>query len=275
MCNHVQMGTLEQLQVRVISLTNDTRLLPGLRTVFKDVEISEGVDFRHLSAQQLLEAGYIGELGYDNILMNSKRSHRDFKKSASVGVAQAYLKAIATDVSVPLLLIEEDAVLQYERLRTEVDGLLQHGDLFDIAVFGCTILEGPEASMSSGVLPPRWRVPSSSTRFLLTHCVLYLPSGRKHALQILHRPLDMHFDYLLSIEASIGRVRCVITEDGAFAHQKMNLDEKHSCWLCFLPHKFPLQWFLVAFAIAAVVVWRVKMAEYGRCEKRIQQLKCV
>ena len=267
------MGTLGQIQVRVISLTNDTRLLPGLRTVFEDVEISEGVDLRHLSARQLLEAGYIGELGYDNIQLNSKRSHRDFKKSSSVGVAQAYLKAIATDVNVPLLLIEEDALLNYGRLREEVDVLLQHEDLFDIAIFGCSILEGPETSVASGVLPPRWRVPSSSTRFMLTHCVLYMPSGRKYAYQMLQRPLNMHFDYLLSIEASLGNVRCVVTQDGSFARQKFSMDSKHTCWLCFLPHKFPLQWFLVAVVIAAVVLWRVKMAEYGRCEKRIQHLK--
>ena len=103
------------------------------------------------------------------------------------------LLELQQDTSQPVLVCEDDCHVENPaQLRASVELLLQHLDEFDIAVFGPNLINHEQFSI--GFMPANWM--QVKGQFMLTHCVLYSPQGRRKVAAALSQPLHMQIDAL-------------------------------------------------------------------------------
>ena len=202
----------DRLQIRVISLDrSDRHLLDTFGRLFRgaDVGFQQGIDVRTADADRLMSAGLVAPSARVSML-RGRRWHHEVGTAGAVGVARANRLAFLEDTTSALLLLEEDCVVQNaDRLVAAVHAFLRHVDDFDMVVFGMM-------DRSKGRANSRTRrewYPEGffdvAGPFWLLHCVLYSPSGRRKAAELLDDPLSMQIDSVYASFAAVGRLRII------------------------------------------------------------------
>ena len=217
------------LQVRVIALRSPDRLLHTVRRLFPfaDVGVQSAIDVRRVPVEKLHRQDLISHSA-EHSLRYGRRWHHEVGTRGAVGLAHAVRLALEEAPDRPLLLFEEDCVIDdEERLLRELERLMQATSLWDMAFFGtfgpakkrctrtATFMDealGPDASKNA------WRFVDNGI-FWGLHCGVYLPSARAHVAARLRGPLEMQIDSLYSKMSSRGEVRIVVQVDRSTAMQ--------------------------------------------------------
>lgn len=224
------------MQVRVISLNDpSTKLMRIMRTVSTDVAVQPGIDVRKVSSESLVKSNVIS-LSAAHAIDYGRKWHHEMPSKGAIGLAIANRLALAADITVPLLLLEDDCVISNpEVFRQEVKSLLDHIEDFDMAVFGASLQYNPKDVLQ---VPPgmsaNWIV--ASDRFFCLHCVLYSPHGRQIVSEYLRdHALDMQIDSLYGDLAKMGMLRVWAQYKDHSATQSIHFSSiQDKCLLCDL-----------------------------------------
>lgn len=192
------------MQIRVITFKSDSTLIVQMQSLFPtaDVRIQRAIDVRSANTSTLLASDLITHASA-NALTHGRRWHHEVGTKGAIGLAQANRLAVEEDPTQPLLLLEEDCrIVNSTKFKREVAQLLSYPSKFDMAVFGA-LYKGNRSNLQADETLPRGFKIMKDT-FWLMHCVLYTPSGREKARQILYQPLDMQIDSLYGSEARFG-----------------------------------------------------------------------
>lgn len=215
--------------------------------------------------------------------MRGRKWHHELNSKGGVGVAQANRLALLKDVTRPLLLFEDDYVIQNKsKFLDEIGTLLSGSVQYDMAVFGAFIIgqRGTwerEASLNSG-----WYVMNSSVNFYGLHAVLYSPSARERIGGLLSStPLDMQIDSLYSYYAQTNpdfRVIVQLEDPSVVQSRHVSSIQNDTCHLCDLTPNNVLQnstrsylSFLVVVAgllVCSLVFGGTKLREACRARSR-------
>lgn len=243
------------MEVRVISLGKPVELLTQLKTLYSDVAVHPGVDVRHVSTKSLLAANVITP-SVAHTLMHPRKWHHELPSKGAVGLILAIKSALATDVSVPLLLFEDDCMFpDIHKFHKDVQFLMNHLDEFDLAVFGINM---KYTMATSDVIAKDWlRV---NGYFFRTHCVLYSPKGRQkvHELLVKH-PISMQIDSWYGMLANFGHLRIWGQYRNHTAVQSVHVSSiQDVCVLCNISEQQLLTYIVCIILIVVTVVCMVK-----------------
>lgn len=224
-------------QVRIISLGEPpSELMQFMRTVSEDVAMQQGIDVRNVASESLVQSQFIS-LSSANALERGRKWHHEMPSKGAVGLAIANRLALMEDTSIPLLLLEEDCVIEHaEQFRNELNWLLSHIDEFDLAVFGGFLKNDVGKKTNSTrhpLMPANWAHLCGT--FFCTHCVLYSPQGRRKVSEYLrNNPLEMQIDSLYSAMAKVGTISVWIQHDKHSAVQRLHPSTiQDICLLCY------------------------------------------
>lgn len=256
----------EKVDVYVISLDKTfntkqlVKLLPN-----SEVHVQTGVDIRKASLKNIYNAGIIGQAGYDSISEGRKR-HSELNSIGGVGLAFANRFAMVKNVASPLLLLEDDFVINSEdKLVNELTSLHSHIDSFDIAVFGAQY-KGNQNDLEPVPFMPKGWYYMFKDRFFATHCVFYSPKGREKVSSFLaNEPMDMQIDSLYAFWAETKGLRIILQIEDPTVVQKWHISsiQTDTCVLCDIPpshnkytqfYKSVIFWKIMVFVLVLVIL---------------------
>ncbi len=180
----------------------------------KKINIQNGIDIRSATTENILKSQMIDEKTRDSIV-NGRKYHHEIGTHGAIGLAWAN-KLVFDKGDNSLLLFEEDYnILDYMKLREEINILQNNTDKFDIAVFG-GIFRRKNLKGDNHILKPvEWMPPGwaelNGGRFFLLHAVFFTPIGRKKIRNLLFKdPIDMQIDSLYSEWAVKHNIRIIL-----------------------------------------------------------------
>ena len=217
---------MASLQIRVVTLKKSSPLVVLMRRLFPtaDVGIQRAVDLRSVSPEALVRARLITSNVFFS-LKNGRKWDHEVPSAGAVGLAQANRLALMESPRVPLLLLEDDCVINDEAsFQRDMAKLLSSRDKFDVAAFSIQPREA--TTRLTWDAPPNFEEVHGP--FMWTHCVLFTPRGRRRVHAILKAPLSMQIDSLFGIHATfgelvlIGQVRMYTTSQSTHASSIQN-----------------------------------------------------
>ena len=245
------------VEVRVVSLGDFD--LSALKKILVNsaVGLQRGVDVRSARVANLYKSGFIGQSSYNSIVTGRKR-HEEVNSKGAIGLAIANRLALARQMSVPLLLLEDDFVIKDEgRFVAELQSLYDNIDSFDLAVFGANHSGHNEGLKQASFMPSGWYLLDSG-RFMRTHCVLFSAEGRQKIVEYLRRePVDMQIDGLYSFWAETRGLRVVLQAKRATVVQRpfrLSSIQTDVCFLCDVDARNPLRSRLVGAVVATTAI---------------------
>ena len=205
----------------------------------KKINIQNGVDIRSADTTNILKSKMIDEKTRNSII-NGRKYHHEIGTHGAIGLAWA--NKIALDKGDrDLFLLEEDYnIINYTKLRQEIEILQKNNNEFDMAIFG-GILRPKDFNGDDMILKPVEWMPSGWTelnggRFFLTHAVYYTASGRKKIRDLLFKDhIDMQIDSLYAYWAKKHNIKILVQHKNRSIRQFRNkkttiqLDECKSC----------------------------------------------
>lgn len=208
-----------------------TRLFPGA-----NVFLQTGVDVRNSSLENLREADIISDSAYV-ALNDGRKSHWELNTKGGIGVFLANKAALLKNVTRPLLLFEDDCIIEnVDKFKSEVDVLLNHQNEYDIAVFGGLLTSKPlNKKCTSFFKNNDWNYIEGS--FILMHSVFYSTNGRKKIGEYyLQNQLAMQIDGLLSLLSQRKKIKLIVQEKHHTTRQKHHASniQNDICLLCFM-----------------------------------------
>ena len=254
-------------EVLVIALKEPD--MSHVRGYFPAARHLPAVDLRSSAKEDIARARLISFNAADT-LQRGRKWHKELPGTGAVGLHQSNRAAMhLSDPNRPLLLLEEDCVLR-DGIKEEIAALLESGEAFDVAVFGCTLLDGSVTECKrSG-----WFTLGPKSSFITTHCVLYTAIGKQKMKTLLDMPQEIQIDAFLGLMYHSGNINLILNFDSALAHQRMHLSSIQemmgTCSLCnyepggmYDSSGYPSIW-TVALLLMLVVVASVGIAKHTR-----------
>lgn len=230
------------LQCRVITLNRSSPVIPVLTEVFPyaDVAVQPGVDMRNADLKSLIRAKLIG-YGPRRTILDGRKWHAEMSSTSAIGLAHSLRLALQENTTQPVLVCEDDCYIRNTtQLRSSVESLLQHLDEFDMAVFGPMLRTHEQFPV--GFMPANWM--QIKGQFMLSHCVLYSPKGRRKVAAALSQPLHMQIDALFSEMSTTDELTVLVETHNPSASQTSHFSSIQAgvCPLClFSPQLSPIE----------------------------------
>lgn len=255
----------DSLEVLVIGLSPPD--LRPVRRLLPQARHFPAVDLRGSNPKHLVQSEAISISAFDT-MGRGRKWHKEFTSAGAVGLQQSVRAALATtDPSRPLLLLEEDCVLHPDVVPA-LDRLLQCEVDYDVAIFGAinfgSTTESPQLQ--------GWHSLDAGSSFIMTHCVLYSPRGKRRLAPHFAKPQEVQIDALFGMLHAIGSIDLLLNLNTHLAYQSAHASSIQetlgTCILCDIdPRGWPrghsataLQ-LLAIFAILAILAkWRAKTA---------------
>lgn len=217
---------MEHLDVKIISLKKNPKILKNIREIFPQAEIHLASDFRSLKPIDLFYQKYITINAYDT-LMKGRKWHKELTSSGAVGLYDSNRQALRTNKHKFLLLCEEDCVMD-PSIYEEVRMLMDHKEIFDVAVFG-PIIHGKTISTHL----KNWHTLTNKSSFWGTHCVLYTPNAKEKLSEIYKNPLEIQIDSLLAFLDNTKEIR-ILLDIKRYATQSIHISniQNLKCTMC-------------------------------------------
>lgn len=185
-----------------------------------DVQHQPAVDLRNVSTDILLKQNLITHSSA-HAIRSGRRWHHEAPSRAALGLQHANRLALREDTTQPLLLLEEDCVIQdEERFSVTMQMLLEHIDTFDIAAFG-VFHTAQQHQTPVPYLPDGWVY--IDDMFWGLHCALYAPSARSRLSVHLEQPLEMQIDSLYGSMAHVNQLRVIAQTRNWCARQSLHV----------------------------------------------------
>jgi len=227
-----------KFDIGIITLHKHSDLVDQMTRLFPDANVflQTGVDVRNSSIEDLREADIISDSAY-TALSEGRKYHWELYTKGGVGVFLANRLALLKNVNRPLLLLEDDCIIDnVDKFKSEVDILLNHQNEYDVAVFGGILTSKPlNKNCTSFFMNNDWNFIEGD--FVFMHSVLYSTSGRKkigeHYLQ---NQLSMQIDGCLSLLSKRKKIKLLVQDKNHTAKQKYHMSDIQNdmCLLCFL-----------------------------------------
>ena len=236
-----------RMEIGVISMKGAVsgRLERSLRRAFPTTEVQRmpGIDVRAVGVDALWRSGAVSSSTAEALRVGRRKWHFGVPSKGAIGCWHAMRLAVSRRSDVPLLLCEEDCVIQNESaLRRDVAHLLAHADGFDMAVFGGYMWSGRDTTNppvdfmepdARGT--PRWRRLHADHEFFRLQCVLYTPRGRRNVTRALQGyAQDMQIDAFYGHLSRMGQLTVYVTPHVAtqYVHLSSIQETLGSCPLC-------------------------------------------
>lgn len=186
------------MQIRIIAFKTPHELINTCKSLFpnNDVKQHQAVDLRNVPVKDMLDTELITYSAELALLSTRKTQGHQLPSKGAVGLVHAVRTALSEDVTQPLLLFEEDCLINAKNKNdfvTKINLLLRYQHVFDLAVFG-TLYQQQQKNIPVHFMPSEWI--HITDIFYGLHCVLYTPRARAKLSQFLKRPIDMQLDSL-------------------------------------------------------------------------------